>query len=268
MFNPFGDCGIVSYEQYKQYPFLMFGVQKTIDDRISQQINQIKNGYFFGERLILISERGAGKSSTLFYLQDKLKQEKIACYMVSRLIQDFEHFELMARASLVRESTIAPVYILIDFPDSVEISQYKRFLTFLWDVISHANQSRINLVFAMNHSHYDKAFSYSEILGKFVTVRLERLTFEETANLIESRLHIVNKKLEEVFEPTSLDSIYKYTKGIPRNVISACSFLFNKYTNYPLPTAFVDTLCKDQLFEQIIKDRVDDLPVLSIPNWS
>lgn len=259
MFNPFGDCGIVSYEQYKQYPFLMFGVQKTIDDRITQQINQIKNSYFFGERLILISERGAGKTTTLFYLQEKLKKEGIKSYLVTRLIQDFEHFNIMTHGNLVQESDKSAIYILVDFPDTIEFYQYKQFLLCLWQIISHQNQSRINLIFAMNHRHYDKAFSYSEILGKFVTVRLERLSFEESANLIESRLHLIDKTIEDIFEPTSIDSIFKFTKGIPRNIISACGLLFNRYEDHPLPATIVNELCKDQLFDQIIKDRVDDL---------
>ena len=73
-YNPFNDSGIVNYEQFKQYPFLIFGVSETIKNRIEEQIKQIKNNYFFGERLILIGERGIGKTSALFFIHDLLKK--------------------------------------------------------------------------------------------------------------------------------------------------------------------------------------------------
>ncbi len=46
-YNPFHDAGITNYEQYKLYPFLIFGTLDTIKNRITQQIKQIKSGHFF-----------------------------------------------------------------------------------------------------------------------------------------------------------------------------------------------------------------------------
>ena len=52
----------------------------------------------------------------------------------------------------------------------------------------------------MNQVQYDKSFSYSEIFGKFLTQRLERLTFSETELLISKRLNIIDKNIEDVFD--------------------------------------------------------------------
>ena len=42
-FNPFKEYGITTYEQYKQFPFLVFGTLNLIINDIKGQINNIKN---------------------------------------------------------------------------------------------------------------------------------------------------------------------------------------------------------------------------------
>jgi hypothetical protein len=109
----------------------------------------------------------------------------------------------------------------------------------------------------MNASHYDKSYSIGETLGKFTPMRLERLSETETNELIQSRLD--GKKLEEFFSPPSLQYVFKITKGIPRNVISACCVLYSGFRGYPIPLDIVEKIFKDKIYEQIIKDRVEDL---------
>ena len=52
-FNPFNDSGITNYDQYKLYPFLVFGTSEIIKTRLQQQINQIKKNFFYSEKLII-----------------------------------------------------------------------------------------------------------------------------------------------------------------------------------------------------------------------
>jgi len=257
-FNPFFDAGIANYEQYKQFPFLISSNIKIIKNRISQEIEQIENGYLFSDRLILLGMRGVGKTSTLFFIQDMLKKKNIRTILLSRLPEDAEHFEILAGEEIgvgIFELSKKPVYILIDFPDDINSKSLKNFLNFLWAVITHKNYNKINLIFAMNISHYDKSFMFSEILGKFLTIRLENFNLEETKELIKSRLRLVD--CENYFSDEIIQLIYDYSKGIPRNIISACGLLVN-LDNGDLSLDLAKKIFQSKYIEQLINDRVED----------
>ncbi len=284
-YNPFHDAGIASYEQFKLYPFLVFGVLEIIKNRIQQQIKQIKDNYHFGDRLIILGERGIGKTSSLFFIEDMLKGAEVRTEIFSRLIMDTNHLEELIRGaslkskfsrfednpqytSLIKsepfyKTSEKPIYILIDFPDTIDAKSFKAFLSFLWSLLTHKNYNKINLIFTMNKSHYEKSFSYSEILGKFLTLRLERLDREETKKLIDSRLKLVNSNLESNFNTEVLKLIFDYSKGIPRNTISACSLLVDTNTN-KMTKEIAENILKEKYTDQIIYDRTEDLELKSI----
>jgi len=271
-YNPFNDSGITNYEQFSLYPFLIFGTLGTIQNRIQQQIKQIKDGYEFGDRLIIIGERGIGKTSTLFFIKEMLEKEGIQVELFSRLIEDGSHLETLTAKIIgnplskkrieerrtIAEMTEKPIYFLIDFPDTVEAKSFKSFLNFLWSLMIHKNYNKINLIFTMNKSHYDKSFSYSEILGKFVTLRLEKLNYKETKELIFSRLKIVNGTTD-IFNEEVLETIFNYSKGIPRNAISACCLLIDNMDGNKITKELVEKILKEKYVDQIINDRVEDL---------
>lgn len=280
-FNPFNDFGITNYEQFKLYPFLIFGTLDSIKNRVQQQIRQIKDGYNFGDRLIILGERGIGKTSTLFFIKKMLEKEDVAVELFSRLPEDEQHFQVLttkimgdpqATSRIETKQTISklssePIYLLVDFPDTIESRGFKLFLNFLWTLMIHKNYNKINLIFSMNKSHYDKSFSYSQILGKFLTMRLERLNYQETKELIMSRL----KKFEEelgnegnLFPEDVLEIIFRYSKGIPRNVISACGLLFDNINGNEVTKKFTEGILKDKYVDQVINDRVEDLALKKI----
>ena len=262
-FNPFSDQGITNYEQFKKYPFLVFGTLRLIQNRIAQQKKQIKNGYFFGERLIILGERGIGKTSTLFFVKDSLSSDNINVELFSRLPEDAEHFSVITGKTLA-ESTQRPIYILIDFPDTIETGKFRKFLNFLWTLMTHRNYNKINLIFAMNKSHYEKSFSYSEIFGKFMTLRLERFNRDETEELITSRLRLIDMPVDAIFPSDIINIIFEYSKGIPRNIISACSLLVDSSNGNKVQKSDADAILKERYFEQVINDRVEDLELKRI----
>ena len=278
LYNPFGDSGIVNYEQFNQYLFLVFGVTQMIKNRVEEQIKQIKNGMYFGERLIIIGERGIGKSSTLFSIKKMLDKSGINVKIFSRLFKDMNHLNILltqtAPSKLVENLssriqpftllTEKPIYFLVDFPDTVETKDYKKFLEFLWILMTHKNYNKINLIFSMNRSHFEKSFSYSEILGKFMTLRLERMNLKDTNELINSRLNLVNKKIEEIFESGVIELIYNHSKGIPRNVISACSLLISNSNGIKIDKTLAEVVLKEKYMDQVINDRVEDLELRRI----
>src|SRR3989304_1705621 len=149
VFNPFEDSGILSYEQFKKYPFIIVGNLKEVNEQINARIWQIKDKNFFGSRVILIGNKGIGKTSALFHIKDILENNNIKNFVFSNLIEDFSHFTVFTKEKLELITQDNPVFILIDFPDSLDTAQYKKFLQFLWNVMSHENQSKINLIFSM-----------------------------------------------------------------------------------------------------------------------
>jgi len=279
-YNPFHDAGITNYEQFELYPFLIFGTLETIKNRIQQQIKQLKEGHEFGDRLIILGERGIGKTSTLFFIKKKLNEAGIRTELFSRLIEDDSHLNTLLRnpetpvlgkgtiyptkTETLYELTKNPIYFLIDFPDTVDARNFKAFLNFLWTLMIHKNYNKINLIFTMNKSHYDKSFSYAETLGKFTTLRLEKLSNLETGELISSRLKKVNGEIGNFFDGEVLETIFNYSKGIPRNVISACCLLIDNSNEKKITKKFAEKVLKERYVEQVINDRVEDLELKRI----
>lgn len=271
-YNPFHDVGITNYEQFKQYPCLVFGTLGTIKNRIHQQIEQVQNGYYFGERLIILGTRGIGKTSALFFIKDMLEGNHIRAEIFSRLVEDGEHLNTLLSQNKnprnkaevgINNLSKNSIYFLVDFPDTIENKNYKKFLSFLWSLMTHKNYNKINLIFAMNKSHYEKSFSFSEILGKFLTQRLEKFDREETQELIEARLKLVNVKTN-IFPNEVLDKIYTYSKGIPRNIISACSLLYDNGGGNKISKKKAEKVLKERYIDQVINDRVEDLELKKI----
>ena len=276
-YNPFHDSGITNYEQFKIYPFLVFGALENITTRISQQIKQIQNNHFFPERMILLGERGIGKTSTLFFIKDMLDDKGIKTILFSRLFEDEKQILDTFNNSLSEKYrsrrdqtsfftlTSEPIYLLIDFPDAVDNKIFKKFLEYLWVLMTHKNYNKINLIFSMNKSHYERAFSYSETLGKFLTLRLERLNMDECEQLISSRLKKIDKKVREIFDVNVQEVIYNYSKGIPRNIISASSLLVDNLNGKDkMTTEIAQKILNEKYFDQVINDRVTDLDLKRI----
>lgn len=248
----------------------MFGMQETIFTRIQKHIQQIQVGVSFGERLIIIAERGTGKTSTLFHLRDKILAGNVPVYMFSWLPPDIETLLLSINSQKnppfphlrdidsITGLTQKPIFLLFDFPDAVDSTQYRHFLTLVWSLMTNPNYDKINLIFSMNPSHYNKSFSIGETLGKFLTLRLEKLSISETEELIESRLEGVGKTTDQILSDSALESIFKLTKGVPRYIISTCRVLYDKFVGEPISGEMVDKIFKDKVYEQIIKDRVED----------
>lgn len=270
MINPFKDFGIISYEQFKNYTFLMEGdALLHIRNKIRQQIYEFKNNTFLSDRCLILGERGLGKTSALFFIKQMLEEEGINVLYFTRFIEN--NLQLMAKLRdegydlEIGEMFKKPIYILLDFPDTIELASFKKFLIYLWELMSSKDYSKINFIFSMNNSHYDKSFTHSEILGKFQIIRLERFDYEETIDLINSRLKMVDKEVTKMFSEDSLKIIFKYSKGIPRNIISACNTIFehlcandNCLEDKKINSDAIAGILKEKYYEKVIADRTND----------
>lgn len=254
-FNPFFEYGITNYEQYKNFPFL----ESISISQLKNKINsQIRSNFKFPERLLILGEPGAGKTTSLFYIHDLLEESKKCNVIIfSKFFTDAESFEAASGESLRKlTNSNIPVYILVDFPDTVTSSNMKKFLDFLWSVIT-SKCDNISLIFALNISHYNKSFSFSEILGKFNKFRIERMNCEETKELITKRLKMI--EAEGFFDEKVCELIFKYSKGIPRNIICTSMNLFDQFLDEDKITEEKALgILKDSYSHQIINDRVED----------
>ncbi len=273
----FSDFSITRYEQYKLYDFLITSNSlDTINTKITNQINDINNNYFFGERLLFLAEKGLGKTSTLFFIKKKLESHNIKVYYFTRLIEDITQIHSRIRESLtetLKNQTLVekqlkieisnlfktPTYILIDFPDSFETPNLKKFLIYLWELITDKNYNKINLIFALNDSHHKKAIGLSEIFGKFTSLSLFPFDRDETQELINSRLKLLEDDFKNPFTEEIYDIVFDYSKGVPRSIICACNLLFSSLPiTKQFKTSEVEKLFREEFINKLIDDKIDD----------
>lgn len=252
-FNPFSEYSITDFNQYKRVPFLEIkGVQiikKNIEGRI-------RDNFRFPERLVLLGQRGIGKTSTLFFIKELLDKSESSNFLFSRLLDSAEQFRLLTDKYLDDVSK-EPFFILIDFPDSVDTKNFKEFLQFIHSLLTHKNTKNINLIFALNISHYDNSLTFSETLGKFHKITLDNLSCEETEKLINARLKTAGDT--GFFDDDTKQVLYEYSKGIPRNIICASKDLTDSYIEKKQVTRkMAEHLLKKDYIRNIIYDRVDD----------
>lgn len=250
---PFNDEAIIEYTQFKRYSFLEFKKVKQILEKIKSVIdeNKIEEGYFTN-RILILGNRGIGKTSTLFYIRDFLEVQGVKSFMLNRT---FEIDDLRDFYQIDINNLEEPIYILVDIPDRLETKNIKSLFDAIWTVGMNKNGSKISFVFAINKTNFDKAETIGETFGKFNKFTLEKLNREETEELIRTRLNNAGLKIQTIFSEEIIDLIYEYTKGIPRNIISACSLIFNKGK---VDINETKKTFKEDYSNKIIDDRIEN----------
>ena len=253
-FNPFGVYAINQYSQYKDCPFLESHSTTMIKNTI---LGQIRDNFTNPERLLLLGEKGLGKTTTLFFVKDILEQHGYKnVFFLSKLILDNQCLHDLTGKYLSNFSN-EKVFLLIDFQDTLNTPNLKKFLEFIWDMMTSPYYKNINLIFSLNISHYNYALTISEVLGKFDNKRIERMTFEETKDLILSRLALAGDN--NFFDEETIECIYEYSKGIPRNVICASRTLTdNFFSENKITIHHARGILREVYTDKIINDRVED----------
>jgi hypothetical protein len=154
-------------------------------------------------------------------------------------------------------------YLFIDMPDKVTSSILNDFLGILEALL---DIKELSIFLAMNRSHYDRSFSHSEILGKYVTIELEPFEYDETKQMIIQR--IKNSKNNnnglKPFTEESLQKIHSFSGGIPRNILSACDLLLMGAIESNLEIIdgkFTSKKLQSEFAYKIINERVRDLTI-------
>jgi len=253
-FNPFIEYGVTDYEQYKKFPFLETESIRRLRNKMN---SQIRDNFMFPERLVILGEPGAGKTTSLFFIKDMLTEcKKCNVLPFSTIFSSPEEFEMISGENFIKV-TEKPTYILIDFPDRISPKKFKEFLEYLWNIITHKNHGNISLIFALNISHFSKSFDYSEIFGKFDKFRIDRMNFEETSSLIKARLLMAGSS--NYFDEDTYKMIFKYSKGIPRNIICASKNLVEEFFEKEIVTGReAEIILQEEYVTHIIHDRIEE----------
>lgn len=253
-FNPFGIYSINQYNQYKDCPFLESRSTLLIKNAV---LGQIRDNYNNPERLLILGERGLGKTTTLFFIKDLLENAGYKnVFFISNFILDNEHLELLTGKSM-KDFEREKAFILLDFPDTINPANLKKFLEFIWQLMTSPFYKNVNLIFSLNISHYDYTRSISEVIGKFDTIRMERMNLDETRELVNSRLTLAGGA--GFFEDEVFDCIYEYSQGIPRNVICASRSLVDNFRQEnKVVLANAQRILREVYTDKIINDRVED----------
>lgn len=256
-FNPFSMFGVTNYQQFKEFPFLE---SESIRRLKNQTKNHIRDNFRFAERTLLLGEAGIGKSSALYYVYDMLdeleKSKKPNVFLFDRFFIDEEDFNMQTGAEIFRVSK-KPTYILVDFPDTINAINFKKFLDYLWVLMTRENYQNINFIFSCNISHYNRSLNLSEILNKFDRFRIERMDRKECDELVKSRLKMAGS--EDYFKEEVYEIIHKYSRGIPRNIICASKVLVDEFIdNDSVSAKQAMSLLKEEYIDKIINDREEN----------
>lgn len=201
--------------------------------------------------IILKGENGSGKTSHLLYI-GKLIREQHSPNLIDdyiRGVEDvfkspfflFKHItnrlnemfdENIPTTMVEYQEKIRNIlkgrkyFFLIDVPDSLNKKYIDNFVNTLEFLIGIQN---ISIIIAMNISHFEKSFSFSEILGKFNPIFLKKFKYKDTYELIEKRLNMVSKEPNGIYPFTedSIKIIHKVSDGIPRLILTKCDKLFS-----------------------------------------
>jgi len=233
---------------------------------------------------LILGERGSGKTSTLLYLYDIVqnsnnpkivgKYERSIAGMGS--IQSLAMKLLPHKTVYYREGhdyvsdlrnflVNKKYYWFLDVPDSVKPKDIAKLTDGLEILLGFKN---VNIFVAMNRSHYNKSFDYSEILGKFTVIMLKPFTVEETETLIKERIKTFATDKEnppQIFSKESIETIWKLSRGNPRNILAACDVCLQRFLYYKLQglveiidSKFVSDVLGEDLPNKILNERVSD----------
>ena len=249
-FNPFSEYGVTDYAQFKKFPFLESESITQIKNMIK---SRIRDNFRFADRTLLMGEPGIGKTTALYYAYDILCEAKCDVYLFDKFFIDAEDFQNQMKIS-INEASKKPIYILVDFPDTVNSANYKKFLDYINTLMRCENYHNINFLFACNISHFSRSLTLSEILNKFFKFRLNRLEEKESDQLISSRLKMADS--DNYFDDGVYETVFKYSRGIPRNIICASRVLVDEFIDKDSVTINdAKKILKEEYIDKIIDDR-------------
>ena len=187
--NPFVIKSTYEHSDLKKFPFLITRSQLLLKGFLEGIITQPWDdapGYY-----VILGERGSGKTTSLLWL-DLLVKERDTDKFISkyeRSIKGMGSLQGLAikllpsqrvmyhenpKGTLTSFLTGKRYFWFIDVPDKTTPKEIDMLTEGLEILLGFRN---VSIFIAMNRSHYNKTFDFSEIMGKFTTITLEPFSY-------------------------------------------------------------------------------------------
>jgi len=250
-FNPFELKNVSDSSDFKKQPFLLLDTQKMLKTALEMNLKSKQNNPIY---YVVMGERGIGKTSTLFFLKenlDNIPDPSIRTKFVNnpyticnyttlcKTITSDENSisgnsKLSYKDYLERWLRDKKIFLFIDVVENATKEDLKALADGLQIIL---NLKQIRVILSMNTIHYDRMFDITEILGKYMVWRLRPFDLEETKKLILSRLNFARtEKIDDLYPFTerAVMKIHTVSKGIPRNIVSACDMCLTHAVTHDL----------------------------------
>jgi len=272
-FNPFTVKNVIDMSDFKRFPFLITNTQEVLKYAIELDLKTKKTNETT-LRFIILGERGIGKTSTLMFLKDIVDSHgDLMVYSrytnnlnVLGSVKTFESLIIpdevvngdSSKERIAKWLSDKLVYLFIDVPDTLD-RNLAYSLAFGMQFATEFKNLRIFVT--MNKSHMNKISDVSEITGKYTVVHLTKFDLQQAKELIVGRL----KAVREIDVPDELypfteevvEKIYKYSHGIPRNIISICDLCITYGTMRDL-----EWITEDVVDEVVSKHYLSTVPYM------
>lgn len=202
--NPLSNITTENEFEYNLVPL----VQTSNLNRLS---SLVKN---YPIKMILTGSKGIGKSYSLINLKKLLEREGYrVCYSNTfRAVGD------LVTGVDYRGGVYYRTYVLIDLPSITDGLQ--SFLLNLEYIIK--KSPNLSIIISMGINSLTNSRLYTDSLDKFEIITLKQLSRDESDNLIKSRTNVN-------FDNGTLDLIYQYSRGVPRQIIINTKQLISYY---------------------------------------
>jgi type II secretory pathway predicted ATPase ExeA len=230
---------------WKRNPFTLDILPQLFTGYQTQVEGVLEKVYLKSGHIIILGNKGVGKTTLLKWLADKLKAEFHAVY-IPRPTDNFDDLlEFLADSLKVKKpkdkkytiydleslagSTSKNILLMLDEAHEFT-TEFERPLRTLGDLTG------VNFVLAglMEAREKIKTLSapfYDRII---LEVTLEHLTVKETEEMIQKRIENVGGTGLHPFTPESIENIYKMSQGIPRMILKVCDWVITDAIRHDL----------------------------------
>jgi len=230
---------------WKRNPFTLDIMPQLFTGYQTQVEAVLEKVYMKSGHILVLGNKGVGKTTLLKWLTDKLKDEFHTIY-IPRPTDNFDELlEFLAKSLKVKKAKHEPfsIYdlealssstqknILLMLDEAHEFhSDFERPLRSLGDLTG------VNFVLAGLPETRDKIKAISPPFYDRIILEstLEHLTVKETEELIQKRIENVGGSGLHPFTPESIESIFQLSQGIPRKILRVCDWVVTDAIHHDL----------------------------------
>jgi hypothetical protein len=224
--------------------------------------------------IMLLGERGCGKTTNIFYLKDFVDTNKKSDSIFTKFtnvpeiskreIDQFILKDLKGESSNHR-------YLFYDYPDDYKDKQLENTIATIGSLLPQRN---LHIFMALSKTTYNHALRISDTFGKLEPVQIPRFTLPETIELIEKRLKYYrdpNFKAESniyPFDKESIEIIYLKGGAVPRNMLTIAGILIRSSIEDQINNInekYATTILEAHNYrESILRDRIEDSTIVKM----